>query len=123
MRQVDGSGETLIQDGCPQEFFLENYLSRPIASLKRAITHGHTQSLLRGKFPAAPLLLLVTDEQSIYKDLRAADGLGLENVFFITERRLKERIFPNALFQFDQAGNRYHFADYSYSKTVHEKKG
>lgn len=120
MRLLNERRSTLIRDGCAQHFFLENYLDRPMSVLKRAICHSHTLSLLKGA-PYIPLLLIVPDELSIYQDLRAAEEFGLKNVMFTTMQRLQSRIFPEALFQFDQMGNRFHFSDYSYTKEVHEK--
>jgi len=123
MRQLDEKRETLVRDGRPQEFFLVDYLLRPMSGLKRALCHGHTQSLLAGKFPQVPLLLLVPDETSIYQDLRAAEAFGMENVFFTTSKRLRDRLLPEAIFQFDQTGNRYHFQDFALKEKIHEKRG
>lgn len=120
MRLLDERRRTLVRDGRPQHFFLENYLDRPMSVLKRAICHSHTLSLLKDA-PDIPLLLIVPDELSIYQDLRAAGEFGMKNIIFTTMKRLQSRIFPEALFQFDQMGNRFHFSDYSYSKEVHEK--
>lgn len=124
MRQLNEQKRPLVRDGRPQNFFMENYLDRPASVLRRIVTFGRTSSVLTPSMGrTVPLLVVVPDELSIYQDLAAVGGLGVQEVFFTTVKRLNERLFPEAVFQFDQLGNRYHFTDYSYQTRVHEKKG
>lgn len=109
-----------------QTFFLENYLNRSVSVLHKIAAYEHTCSILfaNGRLPI-PLLVIVPSEDAIYQDLKAIDHLYTTNVLFTTAKRLKEKPFLEALFQFDQMGNRYHFADNNYAPTskIHEKKG
>ena len=77
MRQLSEKGGVLIQDGRPQNFFLEDYTQRPVSVLKRAASFSHTASLLQPVLKReVPLLLLCPDERSIYQDMASVDALG-----------------------------------------------
>lgn len=122
MRKLDENGKVLVQDGRPQHFFLEDYTTGAVSVLKRAASFPATVSLLRPKLKRdIPLLVLVTDEKSILRDLSAVDSLGVDNVYFTTEKRLREKSFPEALFHIDQLGRLYHFDAYSLKNNFLEK--
>lgn len=104
-------------------FFVEDYTLQPMSALKKAATHQHVLSILRGKFQPTPLLLIAPSEDAVVYDLKGADCFGLKNVFFTTLARLKSRPIQDALFVFDKLGARYHFRDTSWSDVIFEKKG
>lgn len=124
MRQLTERRQIAIRDGCPQHFFVANYLERPVSILHRITVYPQTTALLMPitKKPV-PLLVLVPNEDMIYRDLRAVNALGIPNIYYTTMKRLKETPFPEALFSFDQTGNRFHFTDYAFSEKKHEKRG
>ena len=112
----------MIQDGRPQNFFLEDYTQRPVSVLKRAASFSHTASLLQPVLKReVPLLLLCPDERSIYQDMASVDALGTPGVYCTTEERLRGRPFPEALFRFDQLGKMYHFDSPSLKNEIFEK--
>lgn len=122
MRQLSEKGGVLIQDGRPQNFFLEDYTQRPVSVLKRAASFSHTASLLQPVLKReVPLLLLCPDERSIYQDMASVDALGTPGVYCTTEERLRGRPFPEALFRFDQLGKMYHFDSPSLKNEIFEK--
>lgn len=122
MRKLDAGGKVLVQDGRPQHFFLEDYTTGAVSVLKRAASFPAAASLLWPKLKREiPLLVLVPDEKSILRDLAAVDSLGVPNVYFTTGQRLRERSFPEALFQIDQLGRFHHFDDYSLKNEILEK--
>lgn len=124
MRQLTERRQIAIRNGRPQHFFVANYLERPVSILHRIAVYPQTTALLMSvtKNPV-PLLVLVPNEDMIYRDLRAVNALGVPNIYYTTMKRLKEFPFPEALFSFDQTGNRFHFTDYAFSEKKHEKRG
>lgn len=121
MCRRDDFGKPRIIDGRVQMYFLENYLHRPISVLSRILHYPRTETLLSPVFRnVVPMIVLVPDEDSIFRDLQSSNGFGVPNVFFVTESRLRELPLPEALFQFDQLGNKYHFTDLSFANQVIE---
>lgn len=124
MRQLNEHRQVTVRDGRPQRFFVENYMERPVTVLHRIAVFPQTTALLSSvtRVPV-PLLVLVPSEDMIYRDLRAVNALGVPDVYYTTMERLKGWTFPEALFGFDQTGNRFHFTDYAFSDKIHEKRG
>ena len=67
-------------------------------------------------------LVVVDDIKSLYRDLSVLDIRSEPNVFFTTEERLRTKLFPEAIFQFDGLGSLFHFSDEVYNKPVFEQK-
>jgi len=47
--------------------------------------------------------------------------MGTDDVYYTTLERLERLSFPEALFQFDRAGQKYHFANSGLVKRVYEE--
>lgn len=122
MRIPGESGRPVVIDGRPQEYLFENYADRQILGLKHAAAYGQTQSLLRSKVSRSiPLLVLAPSENAIFRDLTTIEARAVPDVYYVTAKRIKEKPFYEALFQFDELGNRFHFTDWSLKKRVYER--
>jgi len=125
MRKSESSGEPLmINGGRPLEFLFEDGSDRQMLGLKRAAFYKQTQSLLAGKLERSiPLLVLVPDEQAIYRDLSVVGALAVPDVYYVTADRLrKKQNFYEAVFQFDLLGKQYGFTDWALQHKKYEKK-
>lgn len=76
---------------------------RPMSGIKRIAYFGQEKLSLGG----ARLLVLVPDEDGACVDELASSIRPGQEVCYVTERRLQRRLFYEALFQFDQLGNRF----------------
>lgn len=76
---------------------------RPMSGIKRIVYFGQERQALGG----ARLLVLVPDEEGACVDELASEIRPGPEVCYVTEKRLQRRLFYEALFQFDQLGNRF----------------
>ena len=76
---------------------------RPMSGIKRIVYFGQERQALGG----ARLLVLVPDEEGACVDELASEIRPGPEVCYVTEKRLQRRPFYEALFQFDQLGNRF----------------
>lgn len=121
MWMPDERGKVAVLDGRPQEFLLEDGTDRRVGSLKQAAYYSQTQAGIMRQFGRnIPLLMIVSDEARIKRDLIAADAMAVPDVYFTTVKRLAKDPFCSALFQFDALGRRFHFENASLTRYVHE---
>lgn len=123
MRKVNKETLIVIENGRIQEFLLDDYTYQPLSVINRIQHHKRNSNTFHLKFKRQiPYIVIAKDEDSLYQDLKLADTLTNEEVFFTTPKRLKELPFHEALFQFDLNGNIYHFKDSGLKQRVYESR-
>lgn len=123
MRKVNKETLIVIENGRIQEFLLDDYTYQPLSVINRIQHHKRNSNTFHLKFKRQiPYIVIAKDEDSLYQDLKLADTLTNEEVFFTTPKRLKELSFHEALFQFDLNGNIYHFKDSGLKQRVYESR-
>lgn len=111
--KIPGGGTLVLVDG----------YSRPMSELKRIAYFGQTLASLRNTpYQNLRLLVLVPGEIDIFRDLLGAELQPEAVVHYVTLERLQKDTFHEALFVFDQLGNRYHFAQPDLKELCYEKQ-
>lgn len=122
IRKLDHTRHILVQDGRPQEFLLDSYLDRPLTVLHQIVDHRKVcAEMIRSLGRKIPYLVLVSDEKSFYQDLMLAQCLDWSDVYFTTKDRLVSTSFPEAVFQYDNNGNLFHFRDFGLQERIFER--
>lgn len=98
-------------------FFFLDGSDRPMSVLKRIAYFGQERSSLG----ETRLLILVPDEESACVDELSSEVRPDREVCYTTEKRLHQRPFYEALFQFDQLGNRFRFSGPDLGNLVFER--
>lgn len=116
IRKLNHEKKVLIQDGKMQEFLLFSYIGKPLSTLAMiAFRNRDRGRMIRAYHRPIPYLIIVEDERSFFYDLCLISDFDLQDVFFTTESRLKEKTFPEALFQYEKNGNLFHFKNFSFT--------
>ncbi|TCJ98283.1 UNVERIFIED_ORG: protein involved in plasmid replication-relaxation [Anoxybacillus amylolyticus] len=111
----------LMEEGRLQEFFVDDYFFCPAKTVAKVLYIQRFSSLFRSRYGRPFSYLIVgKSEYEIYADLNMINALGPSNVFFTTYSRLKQKPFPEAVFQFDSFGNIHHFKHYGLSERIFE---
>lgn len=98
-------------------------LSGPMSILKLIAYFGQIkQAFSSTAYQGIKLLVLVPGETDICRDLMAAEIRLDTDALYTTEERLLKFEFHEAVFVFDQLGNRYHFADMMMQTRCYEKQ-
>lgn len=123
IRKVNENKRIIKENGRLQEFILDDYTYRPLSVIHRIQYHQRNSNVFNLKYKRnIPYIVIAKDEKSLLEDLKIADALTAEQVYFTTPKRLKERLFHEALFQFGIQGEIYHFADSGLQQRVFEKE-
>lgn len=121
VRKLNEDKKIYIENNRIQEFLVDDYYFAPtdvIAKIAYIQKFNLTfKELYNRNFS---YLVICEDEQSMLKDLKSLDLTTQPNVFYTTLDRLKTRPFHEALFQFDQFGNVFHFENNGLNKQVFE---
>lgn len=121
IRRLNADGEIRSLFGRVQEFLIDDYSSQPLSVLHKISYHKRNSNSYRLKMQREiRYIVVVSDEQTLYKDLLVTDIKNPDNVFFTTVTRLEKRDFHDALFQVDQQGNLYHFTNDGLTERVFE---
>ncbi len=107
-----------------KQFLMEDFTDGALSALKNIMHFPALQIGIQEKLGCKPSMLLVcTDENTIYSDLKALQSLGQPDIYYTTISRLCTKPFHEALFQFDPLGNRFHFSDLDLNshRVVYEK--
>ncbi|BBW98924.1 hypothetical protein GsuE55_37570 (plasmid) [Geobacillus subterraneus] len=111
----------LMEEGRLQEFFVDDYFFCPAKTIAKVLYIQRFSSLFRSKYGRPFTYLIVgKNEYEMYVDFSMINALGHSNVFFTTYSRLKQKPFPEAVFQFDSFGNIHHFKHYGLSERIFE---
>lgn len=122
IRKINEDKRIVTENGKLQEYVLDVYIHQPLSVLQRIQFHQKNSNVFQLKFKR-PISYIVIgkDEKSLFQDLKIADAINVDKVYFTTLKRLKNLPFHEALFQFDPEGNIYHFLDTGLSKRVLEQ--
>lgn len=122
IRKLSNDNLIVKENGRLQEFVVDDYTYQPLSVLQRIQYHQRNSNVFYLKFKRnIPYIVIAKNEKSLYNDLKVADALTTEQVYFTTPKRLKDYPFHEALFQFGIQGEIYHFEDNGLKKRVLEK--
>lgn len=122
IRKVNEDKRIVVENGRLQEYVMDDYTSQPLSVIQRIQYHQRNSNVFYLKFKRRiPYIVVGKNESSLLHDLKTADALTVEQVYFTTPKRLKERPFHEALFQFDIQGDIYHFTDSGLQQRVLEE--
>lgn len=113
----------LSKNGRVQEFLLDIApTTLPTSVLAKAVCHNSTTLPISARLSRnIPYLIIGEDERAILADVKAAGVMGTPNLFFSTLERLqKAATIADAVFQIDQLGRIYHFADSALTDPIFE---
>lgn len=120
--KMDNQGNLLIQNGRLQEFLVDDATDNPFSLHHKLAYHKrNSASFYRAMDRHISVIFLVESEAVIKRQLELTGLMGTDNVYYTTLKRLEERSFSEALFQFDRAGHIYHFENNGLIKRVYEK--
>lgn len=112
----------VIENGRLQEYVLDDYTHQPLSVIQRIQYHNRNANVFNLTFKRRiPYIVIAKDEVSLYTDLKLADCLTVDQVYFTTPSRLASLPFHEALFQYDVQGNIYHFVDSGLQQRILEK--
>ena len=109
-RKIDENNHVVIENNRIQEFIVDSYRLQPFSVLKK-IAFLHLSNVYFKEKLGRKLSYIVVGEsiESLYRDLKIMDLLVVDNVYYTTLDRLKNKPFHEALFQFDFLGNIHSF--------------
>lgn len=111
-RKLNENNHIIVENKKNQEYIIDSYKFEPFSVLKKisflSLSNVYFKEKLKRKLS---YIIVVDSEESIYRDLKIVDLLIVDNVYYTTLDRLKNRKFSNALFQFDFLGNVHSFKD------------
>lgn len=113
----------MIKDGRTQEFLLDVITSQtPATAIGKAVFFDNSMLPVRARLGREiPYLIVGEDQGALIADMKAGGVPGARNVYFTTAERLnKSAVLPEAVFQIDQLGRVFHFADFGLTTPVFE---
>ena len=111
-RKLDENNNIIKEGGKFQEFIVDSYNFEPFSVLKKIAFLNLSNVYFREKAGRELSYLIVGEsEEDLYRDLKIMDLLVVDNVYYTTIARLKEKKLPEAIFQFDFLGNVHSFKD------------
>lgn len=120
--RTDENNNLIVKNKRVQEFLFDDVTFSPLSMMhKIGFYKRNSAAFRRNMNRSISSVFIVENEKQIEKDLRLANLLGAEQVFFTTMRRLRKYSFNQALFSFDSLGNRFHFANEGLVQRVIEK--
>lgn len=124
MIQLDSKGQLLTVHYRDREFILDDYRLRPVAVMHRIYWLNHNSIIFHNMFKRHLQYIVIVNsdqETSLIKDLKSINCLIQTNLFFTTLKRIETLPLKDALFRFDQSGQRYHFSNEELVDRVYEK--
>lgn len=111
-RKLDKNKHIVKEGDKFQEFIVDSYNFEPFSVLKKIAFLNLSNVFFREKAGRELCYLIVGEtEEGLYRDLKIMDLLVVDNVYYTTLDRLKEKKLPEAIFQFDFLGNVHSFKD------------
>lgn len=109
-RKMDEGNKVIIENGKIQEFLVDNYYSEPFSVLKKIAFLSVSNVYFKERAGRTISYLVIAESvEKLYRDLKIMDLTVVDGVYYTTLKRLKERPFSQALFQFDFLGNVHSF--------------
>jgi hypothetical protein len=109
-RKIDENNKIKIKNGKIQEFLVDNYYSEPFSVLKKIAFLNISNVYFKERAGRKISYLVVAESiEKLYRDLKIMDLVVVDEVYYTTLKRLKEKPFYEALFQFDFLGNVHSF--------------
>lgn len=119
--KMDEHSNLMIQNGRLQEFLVDDATDHPFSLHHKLAYHKrNSASFYRAMNRHINVIFLVDSERAIKNQLHLTGLMGTDNVYYTTLKRLEERSFSEALFQFDRAGKLYHFKNNGLIQRVYE---
>ncbi len=128
IRKIDENNKIKVEKGKAQEFLVDNYYSEPFSVLKKIAFLNINKVYFKERAGREISYLIVAESiDKLYRDLKIMDLVVVDNVYYTTLKRLKEKPFPEAIFQFDFLGNVHcfnnvGFKDRSFEFNIEEKR-
>lgn len=120
-RIINEQNNVTVENGKIQEYIVDNYKSEPFSVLKKIAFLSLTNVYFREKAGRElSYVVIVESVEQIYRDLKIMDLLVVDNVYYTTLDRLKEKSFAKSLFQFDFLGNVHSFKNNGLDDRVFE---
>lgn len=111
-----------IEHGKIQEFIVDDYFNENVSVISKATYIQQHNAFFKSDFKRNMNYLVVAKkEMQIYRDFRMNHITTQPFIYFTTYKRLKELPFHQALFQFDELGNLYHFKNNGLEERVFER--
>lgn len=121
-RKIDERNRVIVENGRLQEFLVDTYKYAPFSVLKKiaflSVSNLHFKKKLKRTFS---YVVIGESENLLFRDLKIMDLIVVDNVYYTTFERLKNRPFHQALFQFDFLGNVHTFMDPGLTERIFEK--
>lgn len=122
IRMINEKNRIRILDKKIQEYLFDEYLYSPMAVLNKIVYHDKHSTLFNIYYKRKiGYIVLVESEQEMFNDLRVINQINPAGVYFTTIKRLATMEFYEALYQYSEQGDLYHFTDYSLTTKVKEK--
>lgn len=122
IRKINEQQKIVVIDGSTQEFVVDFYHNAPLSVIRKITYMDRINSYFKNHMKRnLKYIVILEDEVAFHKDLKAFGIPVVENIYFTTERRLSNMQFYEALFQFDQMGNVFHFSGDSLNLKVFER--
>ena len=123
IRKLSPQNKIFVQNGRPQEFLLDVWEDGRLSVLHSILYFQNIVLDLRKRLTRGiPYLVVLPNEKWANNILAQGHARGVAGVYYTTVERLRKRAFPEAVFQIDEAGALYHFAEPSLSERVFERK-
>lgn len=120
--KVDESNNLIVENERIQEFLFDDATFSPFSIMHKVDFHKRNSAAFRRNMNRGISSVFIVDsEEQIEKDLKLAEMMGVDQIFYTTMKRLEEYPFHKALFAFDSMGNRFHFANSGLVERVIEK--
>lgn len=121
MRKLNESQKITVEEGRIQEFLVDDYFMAPTSIISKISYMDKHNVFFNERYGRDIAYVVICEsEEQIKNDLKMNDLLGLKNIFYTTEERLRHYPFHEAVFQFDLLGNTYHFENNGLEKRVFE---
>lgn len=104
-----------------QEFLVDDYTTQAFSVLHKLAYHQRNSNAFRLSLHRDISYIVVgKSEDSLYKDMKLADLLGIDGVYFTTSQRLQDKPLHVALFQFTDEGEIFHYKNSGLFERVYE---
>jgi len=120
-RRKTPNNTIIVENNKVQEYVFDEYSFAPFSVLKKIAYLEQGNIYFRQKFAREISYVVIVDsEKQIYDELKMLNLLAVHNVYYTTPKRLSEKSFHEALFQFDAMGNIHFFKNSGLTELEYE---